>query len=64
MTPGILTALPSLMEYRDWATGASGPLTLTTRSRRSATVTQSGPRPPASRTLAIARASNRWLGSS
>jgi serine phosphatase RsbU (regulator of sigma subunit) len=30
MTPGILTALPSLMEYRDRATGASGPLTLTT----------------------------------
>jgi len=30
MTPGILTALPSLMEYRDWETGAAGPLTLTT----------------------------------
>jgi sigma-B regulation protein RsbU (phosphoserine phosphatase) len=30
MSPGILSALPSLMEYRDWATGAPGPLTLTT----------------------------------
>jgi sigma-B regulation protein RsbU (phosphoserine phosphatase) len=30
MTPGILSALPSLMEYRDWSTGETGPLTLTT----------------------------------
>jgi serine phosphatase RsbU (regulator of sigma subunit) len=29
-TPGILSALPSLMEYRDWSTGETGPLTLTT----------------------------------
>jgi sigma-B regulation protein RsbU (phosphoserine phosphatase) len=28
--PGILGALPSLMEYRDWATGAAGILTVTT----------------------------------
>jgi serine phosphatase RsbU (regulator of sigma subunit) len=30
LNPGILNALPSLMEYRDWTTGATGPLTLTT----------------------------------
>jgi sigma-B regulation protein RsbU (phosphoserine phosphatase) len=30
LTPGILNALPSLMEYRDWTTGGTGPLTLTT----------------------------------
>src|SRR5262249_39418974 len=27
---GLLSSLPSLMEYRDWATGASGTLTVTT----------------------------------
>jgi serine phosphatase RsbU (regulator of sigma subunit) len=30
MTPGILSAVPSLMEYRDWSTGATGALMLTT----------------------------------
>jgi len=30
LTPGILNALPSLMEYRDWKTGATGPMTVTT----------------------------------
>ena len=30
LTPGILGALPSLMEYHDWATGATGTLTVTT----------------------------------
>jgi len=29
LTPGILNALPSLMEYRDWKTGATGPMTVT-----------------------------------
>ena len=30
LNPGILNALPSLMEYRDWQTGATGPMTVTT----------------------------------
>jgi phosphoserine phosphatase RsbU/P len=30
LAPGILGSLPSLMEYRDWSTGASGTLTVTT----------------------------------
>jgi serine phosphatase RsbU (regulator of sigma subunit) len=30
MTPGILSAVPSLMEYRDWSTGETGALMLTT----------------------------------
>jgi sigma-B regulation protein RsbU (phosphoserine phosphatase) len=30
ITPGILGSLPSLMEYRDWATGETGAMTVTT----------------------------------
>jgi sigma-B regulation protein RsbU (phosphoserine phosphatase) len=30
VSPGILSALPSLMEYRDWGSGATGTLTVTT----------------------------------
>jgi sigma-B regulation protein RsbU (phosphoserine phosphatase) len=29
-TPGLLSSLPSVLEYRDWTTGAAGALTLTT----------------------------------
>jgi sigma-B regulation protein RsbU (phosphoserine phosphatase) len=30
LTPGLLSNLPSLMDYRDWSTGASGTLAVTT----------------------------------
>ena len=33
ITPGVLSNLPSLMEYRDWANGAQGTLTVTTSLR-------------------------------
>src|SRR6266849_7757243 len=30
LTPGLLSSLPSLMDYRDWSTGATGTLMMTT----------------------------------
>jgi sigma-B regulation protein RsbU (phosphoserine phosphatase) len=29
LTPGVLSRLPTLMDYRDWSTGAIGPMTMT-----------------------------------